>query len=216
MQRGQSGEQRAGWSSYRAMGTPGGQPLDAAYSRVTNPERFTPLHQRALETVTQLRRDYELAIEEGMGLDEELERTPLARPTIRLTPVQGSGAPVTIAFTDLPGLRVRAGSWTTDVFPSCACDMCDEMPEEEFERFTELLSNVVAGRFRESMRLQPDGSGWSTREFWNEDRPSSGGSRVPRNRAARVLDGKAEIVLEWMPWQPKPEALSPIGDSGAV
>ena len=193
------------------MGTPDAQPLDEAYSKATNPERFLPLHQWALETVARLQGAYELALEEGMGLDEELERTPLARPTIKLTPKQVSCAPVTIAFTDSPGLVVRVGRWATEVFPSCICDVCDERPEEEFERFMELLSDVVAGRFRESMRLQPDGSGWSGREFWNEDRPISGGSRVPRNKAARILDGKAEIVLEWIPW-PKTGGPSPVDD----
>ena len=32
---------------------------------------------------------------------------------------------------------------------------------------------------------------------------SSGGSRVPRAKAARILNGKSEIVLEWQPWESK-------------
>ncbi len=193
----------AGWFSYSAMGQGPAQPLDEAYWRVTNPEQFEPLHQWALETVARLNREYEITLEEGMGLDGELERGPLARPTIKLTPSQVSCAPVTIAFTDFPGLEMRVGRWATAVFPSCGCDACDEMPEEEFERLTAMLNNVVAGRFRESMRLEPEGTGWSTREFWNGERRSSGGSIYPGPKAAVILGGKSEMVVEWMPWQPR-------------
>ena len=185
------------------MGQGPREPLDEAYSRVTNPERFGPLHEWALETVARLNSEYEITLEEGMGLDNELERGPLARPTVKLTPLQDSGAPVTIAFTDFPGLEVRVGRWAIHVFPSCGCDACDEMPEEEFERLTAMLGNVVAGRFRESMGLDPEGTGWSTCEFWNGEGRSSGGSVQSGRKAALILGGNAEIVLEWMPWQPR-------------
>ena len=179
-------------------------PPDEAYSRVTEPERFKPLHEWALEAVERLQTEYEVILEEGTGIDAELERSTLARPTMRLIPRQESCAPITIAFTDFPSLRVRVGLWVTDRFPSCGCDACDEMPEEEFERFSELLSDVVAGRFWESMRMQPGGNGWSSRKFWSEEEcRSSGGSWVPRAEAARILDGEAEIALDWLPWQPK-------------
>ena len=180
-------------------------PPDDAYERVTEPERFKPLHDWALETVVRLQTEYDVTLEESKGIDAELERSTLAMPTLRLTPSQDSCAPITIVFTDFPALAVRVGRWVTDWFPSCGCDACDEMPEGEFERLTELLSDVVAGRFRESMRLQPGGAGWSSREFWSDEGRSSGGSRVPRAKAAQILNGKAEIVLNWLPWQPKPD-----------
>ena len=93
---------------------------------------------------------------------------------IKLTPVHDSSAPTTIAFTDFPGIGVRVGRWVTDWFPSCGCDACGEMPEEEFERFTEFLSNVVAGRFRESLCLEPAGDGWSSMELWAPGDPGGG------------------------------------------
>lgn len=152
MEERKSDRPQAGWFTYSAMGRGSAQPLDEAYSRVTNPERFRPLHQRALETVARLNSEYEIILEEGMELDGELEQGTLARPSVKLTPLQDSSASVTIAFTNFPALRVRAGHWVIDVFPSCGCDACDEMPEEELERLTELLDSVVAGRFREAMR----------------------------------------------------------------
>ncbi|MYE40513.1 MAG: hypothetical protein F4X27_09860 [Chloroflexi bacterium] len=202
MKRNQPDWPEAGWFSYSAMGQGPAEPLDDAYSQFTNPERFKSLHQWALETVARLQSEYDVTLEQGFGLDDELELLPLSSPTVRMTPLQESCAPVTIAFTDPPGLKVRVGRWVTDVFPSCHCDACDEMPEEEFERLTELLDDVVAGRFRESMHWQRDGSGWSSQEFWNEDgiRTRSGGSLTSRVETARILDGKAEVVLEWTPW----------------
>ena len=203
MERNRSDMPEGGWFSYSAMGQGPAEPLDDAYSRFTNQERFKPLHDWALEKVARLQSEYEVTLEEGFGLDDDLERAPLYRSTVRLTPLQGSCAPVTIAFTDSPGLKVRVGRWVTEVFPTCHCDACDEMPEEEFERLTELLDDVVAGRFRESIRLQRDGSGWSSHEFWNDDSPRSGGSLVSRKEVALILDGEAEVVLEWTPWQPR-------------
>ena len=204
MERNQPDRPEGGWFSYSAMGLgqEPAEPLDEAYSRFTNQERFKPLHDWALEKVAHLQSEYDVTLVEGFGLDDELERLPLSRPTVRLTPLPASCAPVAIAFTDSPGLEVRVGRWVTDVFPTCHCDACDEMPEEEFERLTRLLDDVVAGRFRESLHLQRDGSGWSSREFWNDDgiRTRSGGSLVSGSKVARILGGKAEVVLEWMPW----------------
>ena len=179
-------------------------PPDDAYSRVTEPERFTPLHGWALEAVACLQTEYEVTLDEGGVTDAELERSPLSRPLMKLIPIQDSSAPITIAFTDFPGLGVRVGRWLTDWFPSCGCDACDEMPEEEFERFTEFLSDVVAGRFRESLYLDPAGNGWSIRELWRgEHRRRSGRSRVSRDKAVQILDGETEIALDWTPWQPR-------------
>ena len=178
-------------------------PPDDAYSRVTEPERFFPLHGWALEAVARLQTEYEVTLDEEGVRDDELERYSLSRPLIRLTPVQESSAPIVVAFTDLPGLAVQAGRWATDWFPSCACDACDEMPEEEFGKFTEFLSDVVAGRFRESLYLGPRGVGWSTMELWGEHGRRSGGSRMSSERAAQILGGETRIVLEWTPWQPR-------------
>ena len=180
-------------------------PPDAAYSRVTDPERFSPLHDWALEAVARLQKDYEVTLDEGQGMDTELERVLLSRPTLKVTPFQDSCAPVTIAFIDFPGLAVRLGRWATDRFPSCGCDACDEMPDGEFERFTELLNDVVAGRFREPMYLQPGGDGWSRWELWSAGHRRSNGTRLSRDKAPQVLNGEEKIALVWMPWQPKPE-----------
>ena len=183
----------------------GDGPPEEAYSRVTEPERFEPLHGWALEAVAQLQTKYAVARAEGTGMDPKLERSPLARPTIKLTPPQASCAPITIAFTDFPGLAVRFGRWVTEWYPSCGCDACDEMPEGAFEEFTKLLDCVVSMGFRESLDLPRRGDGWITREFRSDEYRGSGKTRVSRDGALAILNGADEIVLEWMPWQPKPE-----------
>ena len=181
-------------------------PPDDAYSRVTEPERFTPLHDWAFEAVAQLQTNYEVTLVESQGIDTELEKRPLSRPTLKLTPIHDSCAPVTIAFTDFPGLAVRFGRWATEWFPSCGCDACDEMPDREFERLARLLGHVVAGRFRESLHLQPGDSGWRNTEFGSTDgHRSARQTRVPRDEASQILNGEAEIVLAWLPWEPKPD-----------
>ncbi len=181
-------------------------PPEEAYSRVTEPERFAPLHDWALDTVARLERDYEVIRVEGVGLDHDLERSQISRPTIKLTPLQDSGAPATIVFTDFPGLAVRMGRWFTDWFPSCGCDACDEMPDGVFEEFTRLVRCVVSSGFRESLYLLPRGDGRCTREFRSDEYHRSGGSRVSRDEARSILSDQDEIVLEWTPWQPKPES----------
>ena len=173
---------------------------------MTEPERFLPLCHWALETVARLEQDYEVTREDGEGIDAELENRAISRPTIKLTPLRDSGAPVNVVFNDFPGLAVRVGRWGTDWFPSCGCDACDEMPEEEFERFEELLDDVVAGRFRESLSHGPNGEGWSRYEHWSDRGFSnSGGSRLTREETVQILNGKPEFVAKWMPWPKKSE-----------
>jgi hypothetical protein len=64
-------------------------PPPEAYSRVTNPERFAPLHRFAERLLDSLETDFDVTRAEGYGLDAELEevaRHNPARPTVRLVP----------------------------------------------------------------------------------------------------------------------------------
>ena len=101
--------------------------MEAAYSRVANPERFRPLRTAMLEVIDRLENDFDLERTEGYGLDEELERgMDLARPDVRLTPKDPDAAPIVVVFSTFPGLRVRFGRWYIEPFPDCGCDACDE------------------------------------------------------------------------------------------
>ena len=110
--------ERGGWYGYAPVRGESddrwepGDPPEEAYGRVTNPERFQPLHSTMLEIVDGLEEAFDLDRTEGYGLDEELEgKHGLARPSIRLTPADSNAAPITVVFTDFPGLMVRLGRW---------------------------------------------------------------------------------------------------------
>jgi len=178
-----------------------GPPLEA-YSRVTNPERFVFLHDSAAGWLHRLERDFETERREAYGLDSELEQDcNLSRPSVALLPCDVGAAPLIIAFSDFPGLRVRFGRWYVVAFPTCGCDACDETVESETERLRSLIDNMTAGRFREAIRVRADGTAWKESEFW----PSGGGRcpdelRLDQTRARKLLDGGDRSSYEWGPW----------------
>ncbi len=179
-------------------------PPEEAYSRVTNPERFQPLHAAATELLDRLEREFAVERLEGHDADYELGRVRLARPLIRLVPHDPQAAPIMVVYTDFPGLRFRFGSWYTEPFPDCGCDACDETADVSIEEMTRIVEAVVSGRFREALRVPPLlGDGWEESEFRFNDghggfRRSRG--RVPRSRALEMTEGKLNVTLEWKPW----------------
>ena len=163
--------------------------LDEAYSRVTNPERFRILHSTMLAILAQLDEDFDVGREEGYGLDEELERRfVLARPSIRLTPSDPEAAPLTVAFSDFPGLHIRFGLWWTEPFPDCGCDACGGSGEEFVEVLTELIGDVTAGLFWESRDPH-----WTSSGIW--------GKRSGRSRNLGATgDWSHQRQLNWKHW----------------
>jgi hypothetical protein len=65
-------------------------PPEEAYSRVTNPERFRPLHGSAERLLGRLEATFDVEREEGYELDDEFDRHT-ARPTVRLAPRSTEG-----------------------------------------------------------------------------------------------------------------------------
>ena len=180
-------------------------PPPEAYSRVTNAERFRPLHGAMLEIIGRLENDFEVEREDGYGLDEELEKgLELAGPSVRLNPRNAGAAPIGVVFSNFPGLHLRFGRWYKEPFPSCGCDACDESAEGEIERLAEMVEDVTAGRFREALRrpLIPFlGSAWWETKMWSPDgRRSIRRSRVDRRSADRMSGGRRRLVLDWESW----------------
>lgn len=190
-------------------------PPEEAYSRVTNPERFMPLHDAALEMLSTLEQRFDVQRAEGYGVDEELEFRGVRRPTIVLRPNDPEAASLAVAFTDFPGLNVRFGRWSTEPFPGCGCDACAEDAEGETERLIEMVDVLTAGGFREAVVHSPERRipGWwrpdrwlrarfrtRTRGVWayaplSEQprkavrRPGLGGSGIRGSRLQRAFDG---------------------------
>ena len=179
-------------------------PPEEAYSRVTNPERFQPLHAAATELIDRLEREFAVDRLEGHDADDELGRVRLARSPIRLVPYDLQAAPILVAFTDFPGLHLRFGSWRTEPFPDCGCDACDETADGSIEEMIKMVEAVVSGGFREAMRVPLMlEDGWQESEFRFDD--GHGGfsrsrSRVPRSRALKMTGGERHVTLEWKPW----------------
>ena len=195
----------SGWSRWEGEESP----TDTAYSRVTNAERFRPLHTAMLEIIGWLEKDFEVERTDEYGLDEELERgLNLAGPGVRLSAKNADAAPITVVFTAFPGLHLRFGRWYKEHFPSCGCDACDESVEGEIERLNEMVDDVTAGRFREAIETPPIsfmGSGWREAKFWSPDERrtsrSRTSSRVEGFRAREMTGGRRRLDLNWKPWQ---------------
>ena len=194
----------AGWYGY-AESQNAASPEDPAYSRVTKPERFRPLHSAMLEVLARLENDFDVERTEGYGLDAELERgLKPARPHVRLDPRDPEAAPIAVVFSTFPGLNVRFGRWFSELFPSCGCDACDESAESEIERLNEMVDDVVAGRFREAIRrplISFRGTGWRETRFWSSDGRRTNRSRVDGLRSREMTGGRRRLDLNWKPWR---------------
>ena len=177
-------------------------PPPEAYSRVTNPERFAPLHVVAAEFLRRLELEFDATSSEGYGLDRELEEgCPPARPTVGIVPRDVGAAPVVVAFSAFPGLRVRFGHWYMTAFPSCGCDACDETVEGEAERLKCLIDNLTAGRYREAIRIRLDGVAWQESEFWSADGRYSQESPLDPARAVQLVARTDQSSHDWGPWR---------------
>ena len=140
-------------------------PPDEAYERVTNPERYRPLHAAAIELLRRLEREFAVERLDGDDANDGLYRVPLMRPPTRLVPHHPRAAPITVALTAFPGVMVRFGSRFTKAFPACGCDACDASPDEEIEEMTAMVEAVVSGGVRESIEVP---------RFWGDGRRTPG------------------------------------------
>jgi hypothetical protein len=132
-----------------------------AYGRVTNPERYRLLHEAARDLLARLEGEYDVERSEGLDVDPGLAAMGPVDSVVRLSPRGGEGAPVTLAFTGFPGIYTRSGETTTDAFPRCGCDACDEDPHNLVEDLTGDVLAVTEGRFGEDTTVYPP---WPRRE----------------------------------------------------
>lgn len=182
------------------------EPPREAYSRVTDPGRFRPLHQIALDLFERLGAAYAVARTTDFQLLPGMTPFEHARPPIRLTPALRAAAPVAVAFTTFPSVLVRCGRGLGDSFPSCGCDACRETADGEGERVEAMLADVVAGRFRERITRPLFGDATLAWELGDRDAPAGwrgGASRIARAHA-RALRGGGPRTLQWQPWPARP------------
>jgi hypothetical protein len=179
------------------------RPDPEAYSRVTNPERFRPLHAFALDLIEGLSAEYDVVQSNSFELRFGMrEPFPHARPPVTLTPRVSEAAPITIAFTDFPSIAVIYGLWASDPFPVCACDACDASAAREEERLDFLIQSVVAGRFREELIIPLFFGHATLRRMLGEVGSSySSNGLFLRRGQARALLGAGAPQVQWQPWE---------------
>jgi len=165
-----------------------GPPDHDAYERVTNPERFRPVHGAADALVTRLESDYQ--VERNGGDDAGYEGV-----TRQVELVPSVGAPLVVRWNDFPGISVRYGRWHDEHFPQCGCDACDEQPEELIRDLERKIAAVVRGRFTEAVVTDSEGT-WLTFEFRYEGGRSCGKGRLRQGHPLRNEPG--EII--WPAW----------------
>ncbi len=169
-------------------------PPPDAYGRVTNPERYRVVHTAARQLIDELRRTF--VVEEDRS--PELDRILLSSgasigEVIRLVPHDDDAAPITFAFTDFPGVLVRAGRWQLWAYPRCGCDACDENPTETEELLRADVEAVTAGRMSEEW----DGQRLHQSMVGADGTHASGWGSVERNRGSY---GDARRC-EWQAWR---------------
>jgi len=180
------------------------EPPPEAYSRVTDPERFRPVHGHALDLLARLEAAYDVTASAAFELlPGAMQPFAHARPPVTLTPAVPGAAPLSVAFTTFPSLLVRAGRWYGTSFPICACDACGGGAAEEVWRLDELVGNVVAGHFEEEVRLPIFGEARLSYAFGprspREGSRAAGWGAIPRE-LARTLVGGGIRRVEWQPW----------------
>jgi hypothetical protein len=173
-----------------------------AYSRVTEPERFRPLHRLALDLVHHLEGEYAVIREERFELLPWMAPFEHAHPPLTLFPITTTAAPIAIAFTAFPSVVVRFGRWVSEPYPSCACDACAETATGAGARLEEHVRNVVSGRFMEELFIPwvADARlGWSFGDFESPSRCQRGWTSLPRSHAL-ALGRRGSHVVRWSPW----------------
>ena len=179
-----------------------GGPPPEAYSRITNPERFQPIHQFTDGLLERLLGAFNIEVIEGADLDPDLEGGGTIRSPIQLVPRNSGAAPITFFFTGFPGVRARFGRWHRENFPDCGCDACDETAEGECQRLEWMVEIVTAGGFKESVVQDAEGVLWLQHGFDAADgsRSASGSMRLDGEEAGRLVSESDPHYLDWRPW----------------
>lgn len=164
-------------------------PADDAYGRVTNPERFRPLHAAATAIVARLESRYEVVRVDGTTADREERQVQL---------VPAVGGSLTVSLTSFPGLMVRYGRWHEEAYPQCGCDACEEDPDRVLEDLERKIDSLTNGRFTESVSSDEQGS-WLSFAFVFEDGKESGRGLLSEGDPA--LGEPVEIL--WPAWPPR-------------
>ncbi len=181
-----------------------GSPPEDTYSVDTHPERFAPLHTIADALIAHLRDAYDVDVEEGVEVAEDLLR-PSYHEVVRaarIRPNDPACASVTLVFTAYPGIYMHAGLLNDFHYPVCGCDACDSNWQSEADDLERRVLAVVTGHYHETVErgaLDP----WVGYAFTYPDGANSGGSRecgIPPERLKAAESILRNLSRQWAEW----------------
>lgn len=165
-------------------------PEPEAYGRVTDPERYSVVVDRARRLIDRLVEQFDVTREDGDVSVDFPRWRGVEGEIARLQPAQG--VPITLMITGFPGVVVRFGQWGEEGFPSCGCDACDEDPAEVIDRLETLVDAAVRGEYSERLTRR-----WLWTSFGGPGGPERSRGRVVRSQR-RHLGRRGHH--EWLPW----------------
>ncbi|MFC7404107.1 DUF6226 family protein [Georgenia alba] len=178
-----------------------GGPPEETYSHDSHPERFAPLHEVADALVEHLVATYDVELRTEPWDRAAERRWQDAARVVGLRPRASEAAPLTLVYTDYPGLLLEAGELTTFHFPNCGCDACDEPLAVQVDELEQHAFAVVEGRFAEWVRVGAARWEWHWIGLSDGEASGEGRSRMPwptvwsvRRRLGSLPDGR------WQPW----------------
>lgn len=179
------------------MGAIGPRP-DSFSSRVSNPGRFLVLHEAAEQVLDELTERY---IVDRRESKEPAGPTPDAEVvrTVRLMPRSPAAGPLSIAFTEFPGVVLRLGRWFFSPLPDCGCDDCAEDPAVLVDELRARVTAHVEGGLWERVRRGVTGS-------WLDLRLIGPGLRSTRQMPLDAAEARAArregfaAAVQWAPW----------------
>lgn len=179
------------------MGAIGPRP-DSFSSRVSNPGRFLVLHEAAEQVLDELTERY---IVDRRESKEPAGPTPDAEVvrTVRLMPRSPAAGPLSIAFTEFPGVVLRLGRWFFSPLPDCGCDDCAEDPAELVQLLRVQTSALVEGGLWERVRRGVGGSWFETRLIGVGVDARREGPLTARD-AREARRGGFAAAVQWAPW----------------
>jgi uncharacterized protein DUF6226 len=172
-------------------------PPEDAYGRVTDAARFAPLHPYARDLLDELARRYAVTVETSSELDPN-GRGPV--PMVRLTPAEPAASPLSVTFTEFPGLRLRLGVAVDVVLPGCGCDACAETVEESVEMLREYVEALTTGRFGERLVRREYGDWWHEVWYGTDLGVNNGGATVGGDELATLRAALPTGEVTWAPW----------------
>lgn len=174
------------------------EPRPESDNRVTDPGRFRVLHGAAETLLDELTERYVVDRRESTEPVGPEPGADVVR-AVRLIPRSPAAGPLSIAFTDFPGVVLRLGRWFCQALPACGCDDCAEDPAELVAGLRARVAAHVEGGLWERIRRGLTGSCLETRligpglRAGREEQIDAGEARAARR------EGFAAPV-QWAPW----------------